>query len=61
MKTLKILCLLILNSFCSVAQKVDNKLLFKGNEAYKKKLYDQAESHYQNVLTQNPDNLNAFI
>lgn len=59
MKTLKILCILLFISFCSVAQKVDNKLLFKGNEAYKKKLYDQAETHYQNVLTQNPDNLTA--
>jgi len=59
MKTLKILCSLLLISFCSVAQKVDNNLLFKGNEAYKRKLYDQAETHYQNVLTQKPDNLTA--
>jgi tetratricopeptide (TPR) repeat protein len=59
MKTLKIFCLLLFISFCGVAQKADNNLLHKGNEAYKKKLYDQAETLYQNALTQNPDNLTA--
>jgi Ca-activated chloride channel family protein len=59
MKTLNIFWLLMLIAFCSVAQKADNSLLHKGNEAYKRKLYDQAETLYQNALTQNPDNLTA--
>ncbi len=57
MKHLHLSLIIIFNATYCFAQQ--NNILQKGNDSYKKKLFDQAEAHYKQALDETPDNLTA--